>query len=79
MIFESKKILIASAILNIVMIISCTYLAVHCTGKYYTLHKKITEQNKIISGQTDYEKVNILFSKIFIDKYNVQTNYFIYY
>ena len=48
---DSKKILIASAIFNVILVISLSCLAVHYTGNYYSLHKEISEQNETISGQ----------------------------
>ena len=60
MLFESKKILIASAIFNVFVMICFSCLAVHCSGKYYALNKVISEQNKTISKQTNFEKVNVL-------------------
>ena len=53
MVFVSKKILIASAIFNVFVLICFSILAVNCSGKYYVLNKKIGEQNKTISGQID--------------------------
>ena len=53
MVLESKKILIASAILNVILVISLSSLAVHYNGKYYEFNKKISEQNKTIS---EYKK-----------------------
>ena len=53
MVLESKTILIASAIFNVFMIICFSFLAVHCTRKYYALNKINSEQNKTISGQMD--------------------------
>ena len=58
--FESKKILIASAIFNVIFVVSLSCLAVHYTGKNYALSKKINKQNKTISGKIGYEKVSIL-------------------
>ena len=54
---ELKKILIASAIFNVFIVICFASLAAHCSGKYYALNNMIREQNKTISGQNDYEKV----------------------
>ena len=51
MVFESKKILIASAIFNVFMIVCFSCLAVSCSGKYYVFNKKVSEQNKTISDQ----------------------------
>ena len=59
MVFVSKKILIASAIFNVFVLICFCCLAVHCSGKYFILNKVISEQNKTISGQYDYEKVSM--------------------
>ena len=53
MVFESKKILIASAKFNVFVLICFTSLAAHCSGKYYALNKVIKELNKTISGQID--------------------------
>ena len=50
---ELKKILIASAIFNVFIVICFASLAAHCSGKYYALNKVIREQNKTMSGQKD--------------------------
>ena len=55
---ELKSILIASAILNVILVISLSCLAVHYTGNNYALNRKISEQSKTISGQV--EKLIIL-------------------
>ena len=60
MVFESKKILIASVILNVILVISLSCLAVHYTGKNFVLNNIISKQNKTISGQKNFEKVSIL-------------------
>ena len=46
---DLKKILIASAIFNVILVISLSCLAVHYNGKYFEFNKKISEQNKTIS------------------------------
>ena len=51
MVFESKKVLITSAIFSVILVISLSCLAVHYTGKYSAYNKKIIEQNKTISEQ----------------------------
>ena len=53
MVFDSKKLLIASAILNVILVISLSCLAVHYTGKYSAYNKVISDQNKTISAQTN--------------------------
>ena len=58
-VFVSKNILVASAIFNVFVLICFSCLAVHCSGKYYALNTIISEQNKTISGQIDYEKVSV--------------------
>ena len=60
MVFESKKILIASAVFNVIFVISLSCLAVHYTEKSYVLKNVISKQNKTISGQKNFEKVSIL-------------------
>ena len=69
-VFESKKVLIASAIFNIFMIICFSYLAISCSGKYYVFSKKVSEQNKTISRHINLEKVIIFYL------YNLLINYF---
>ena len=49
MVFESKKILTALAIFNVILVISLSCLAAHYNGKYFEFNKKINEQNKTIS------------------------------
>ena len=51
MVYESKNVLIASAILNVFVLICFSKLAVHCSCKYYVLNNVISEQNKKLSGQ----------------------------
>ena len=60
MVFESKKIIIASAKFNIFVIICFASLAAHCSEKYYAVKKVVNEQNKTVSGKIGYEKVSIL-------------------
>ena len=53
MVFESKKVLITSAIFSVILVISLSCLAVHYNGKCSALNKKISEQNKTIIEQFD--------------------------
>ena len=53
MVFVSKKILIASAIFNVFVLICFYSLAAHCSGKFYVLNKVIGEQNESILEQTN--------------------------
>ena len=50
---DSKKLLIGSAILNVILVISISCLAVHYNGKNFAYNMKISEQNKTISGQRE--------------------------
>ena len=52
MVFKFKKIYIASAIFNVFIVICFSILAVHCSVKYYALHKVISEQNENITEQS---------------------------
>ena len=67
---ESKKILIASAIFNVILVISLSCLAVHYTGKYSAYNKKISEQNKTITEKIDYEKVFFFYNLIVLIKFS---------
>ena len=53
MVFESKKVLITSAIFSVILVISLSCLAVHYTEKFYAFNEKISEQNKTFS---EYKK-----------------------